>query len=133
MPSEFFELETPQEVNKYFELKVPQKVQNCIDEHLEVVRVCSLSYIAIILNGTLKYDELMKSNPEAVPDSVKKNFCCNIHRFEKCIINAVSSTPGCEKLLEKFFKKAEKFDAKPPEISVKKICVKYPIDSNDCE
>jgi hypothetical protein len=93
----------------------------------------SLSYIAIILNGTLKYDELMKSNPEAVPDSVKKNFCCNYHRLEKCVINSVSSTPGCEKLLEQYFKKAEKFDAKPPQISLKKLCVKYPIESNDCE
>jgi hypothetical protein len=119
--------------SEYFELKAPQEVQNCIDEHLEVVRVCTLSYMAIILNGTLKYDELMKSNPEAVPDSEKKNFCCNIHRLEKCFIDAVSSTPGCEKLLQEYFKIAETYDAKPPEISLKKLCVKYPIDSNDCE
>jgi hypothetical protein len=59
--------------SEYFELKVPQEVQNCTDEHWQVVRVCSLTYIAIILNGTLKYDQLIKSNPEAVPDSVKKN------------------------------------------------------------
>ncbi len=120
--------------SEYFELKAPQEVQNCISENGEAVGVCSTSYIATLFNGTtLQYNELMKSNPEAVPDSVKKTFCCGFHRFEKCVINTVSSTPGCEKLLKEYFQKAETFDAKPPEISLKKLCVKYPIESNDCE
>jgi hypothetical protein len=47
--------------SEYFELKAPQEVQNCISENGEAVGVCSASYIATLFNGTiLQYNELMK-------------------------------------------------------------------------
>jgi hypothetical protein len=119
MPSEFFELETPQEVTK------------CLSAHSKEVEICSDALTAILVNITAEIKEALKSYPELLSHSAKKTICCGFYEWERCALQAVSPTAGCDKQLVQFFKLVEAEDS-PPKLSFKKFCVEFPKESNEC-
>ncbi len=119
MPSEFFELETPQEVTK------------CLSAHSKEIETCSDALIAILVNINEENKEVLKSDPELLPHSAKKTICSGFYEWERCALQAVSPTAGCDKQLVQFLKLAEAEDS-PPKLSFNKFCVEFPKESNEC-
>lgn len=119
MPSEYFELETPQEVTK------------CLSAHSKEIEICSDALVAKLTNMTLENKEVLKSDPELLPHSAKKTICCGFYEWERCALQAVSPTAGCDKQLVQFLKLAKAEDSRP-KLSFNKFCVEFPKESNEC-
>ncbi len=119
MPSEFFELETPQEVTK------------CLSAHSKEIEICSDALVAVIVNINEENKEVLKSDPELLPHSAKKTICCGSYEWERCALQAVSPTAGCDKQLVQFLKLVKAEDS-PPKLSFNKFCVEFPKESNEC-
>ncbi len=119
MPSEYFELEAPEEVGK------------CVAAHSKVYEICSDAWVAKLKNITEDNKEVLKSNPELLPHLTKKTVCCGFYEWERCALKAVSPTAGCHKILVEFLK-VYKAKENPPNLSLNQLCVEIPKESKEC-
>ncbi len=119
MPSEFFELENPQEVTK------------CLSAHSKEMEICSDAWVAIIVNISAEYKDVLNSDPELIPHSAQKSICCGFYEWERCALQAVSPTAGCDKQLVPFLKFVEA-EGSPTKLPINKFCVEFPKESNKC-
>jgi len=118
--------------SEYFELQPPEEVAKCLSAHSKSVENCSDIWVAELKNLMTVYGEnevLLYS--KLLPDSAKKIICCGFYSWETCALKAVSPTAGCESLLAPFLKQLEA-DSKTPMISINEFCVKFPKGQTQC-
>jgi len=120
IPSEFYDLQPTEEVKK------------CFLAHSEEVMNCSLSFAEGIKLVAEAHMDILKTNPEAAPEYVKKIICCGENLMYSCTIKAIKPTFGCQTIFEEFVKNSE---TQVPEhgISNAQFCVKYPRGSKVCD
>jgi hypothetical protein len=121
--------------SEFYELPhLSEEVIKCFSAHLNEYESCSDAYFTRIKNDLADYGELMIFNPESLPDSVKKNNCCGFYSWESCTLKAVAPTPGCVQIVEQYLNETETIVLKPnTKTSMKKLCVKFPKESKDCQ
>ncbi len=109
------------------ELEPPSpEVSKCLVAHASEIEKCSDAFNAAIKGIVPDYHDLLKSNPDQLPDPSKKMVCCGFYAYEVCALKAVNPTAGCEKLFGDYLKKIES----DPEVG--KTCVKFAKGSTAC-
>jgi len=118
---------------EFYNSNPSEELKRCLTAHEPQVMNCTMSFFKNIKDVYTAYGDLLRENPQALPDPAKKILCCAANSFESCVIQAVSPTPGCKTLYQQYVKKTKQQVKEPFNISLEMFCIEFPKGSAVCQ